>query len=869
MLGERLVMVSQRKEHITYFLRSGVNVALILLALNLITVNLAIIDSSIMLVATFFLLVGVIIFNFPFKKLYKTIKEDAKEHTFSYTTIIGVILIIFSFVLLLATKMQFLWLISIPILLSGLDKTLRGVQIEYKELSLLSIASFAFTIFYMLVLTIPTAWYFIQQFSLLFSKTIGALVNQPLLLGPSTSGLWIVIIFTIFSCCILLVSDGKKRYFIFNLIGLGVSWIVFLIILRFVEFESNGDVLNLHYLLFLFGLVPTFMYLSQLKFKTKPFGTFASKERIFKHGVKNGAVWSLVFLFISGIMLSVFPGINTTAGQASKKNILLYGHNMLGTWDIPEYGRYERLASGMFGLLPYYLNNSGYHTQIVVNNVQEFLNATFPPDENVTRYLNLTDYMTIIASNTITKELLSNVDILVVINLNTSFSPDEQKNIWDFVEKGGSLLVLGDHTNIGEIMNPLNNLLKPVKISYRFDDALPLDSSFQWIPCYQFTYHPIKYPVDSLDEIGISVGASLNISADSFPIIIGRYGLSDEGNRLNSEGAFLGDYQYNKGEQLGDIILAAAAYYGNGKVLVFGDTSSFQNSAIPNSLPFLESVFSWLSSTRTATIEYTQLIISVVLLLGAFVLYHWFGRKDIQFVVIPLALCLALIISAVINPVLLTQPEIKENVMYVDASHVERYDLELYNNNSLTGTMINLMRNRYLPIVLREFSKETISNSEMILFNAPTKMFTQAEVQLLKQYISHGGLLVISTGFPDKDASMPLLREFQLDIDEIPLGPIPYVEENPEDYQKNPRFVDAWPILIGDNNTDILYSINISNDTYVLMTFTKSGNGGLLLIGDSEFLTDKNIESLNDYWPGNIQFLKNILDEMKTRGVLR
>ena len=53
------------------------------------------------------------------------------------------------------------------------------------------------------------------------------------------------------------------------------------------------------------------------------------------------------------------------------------------------------------------------------------------------------------------------------------------------------------------------------------------------------------------------------------------------------------------------------------------------------------------------------------------------------------------------------------------------------------------------------------------------------------------------------------------------------------------------------------------NIDYHLMVFVKQGKGGLLLISDSQYLLDKNIESIYDYWPGNIILLKNILDEFK------
>jgi hypothetical protein len=382
--------------------------------------------------------------------------------------------------------------------------------------------------------------------------------------------------------------------------------------------------------------------------------------------------------------------------------------------------------------------------------------------------------------------------------------------------------------------------------------------------------HPIGAMIDEMDGIQISVGASLDVSYGSFPILLGRYGLSDIGDETNEERAFLGDYAYNPGEQIGDIILTAGAYYGNGKVVAFGDTSSFQNLAIPSSFPVINSVFSWLSSSKTGLLESTQIILSLVFLVSAFVLFMKFGKEKIRFLYVPLTLSFALIITAFANPIMLGENEIEGNIVYIDTSHIERFNLKSYEDDSLSGLMVNLVRNDYLPLILKDFSAEKLSNCEILILNAPTKAFSDGEVESIKQFMNDGGLIILSTGFEDKDASIPLLSEFGLDVDEIPLGPVPYVEEDPETYQKDPRFVSSWPIIMdGSSDTEIFYSVEILYQEYILMTFTSYGSGGLLLISDSEYLLDGNLESLEDYWPGNIQFLYHIINEMLNREVLQ
>ena len=115
-----------------------------------------------------------------------------------------------------------------------------------------------------------------------------------------------------------------------------------------------------------------------------------------------------------------------------------------------------------------------------------------------------------------------------------------------------------------------------------------------------------------------------------------------------------------------------------------------------------------------------------------------------------------------------------------------------------------------------------------------------------------------------------LLEAFGFDILPKPLGPVPYVEGNPTAYRNEPLFVDSWPILVLENDSDgthVFYSIEMSGDVYPLVVFKEYFDGGILLVGDSQFLLDKNLESSNDYWPGNIEFLRNILDEAREMGV--
>lgn len=836
------------------------NVICILFVLNVLSNNFGFIIAFNQHLIAILLLVGLVLLNLP---LQKTLRHLSKKNPHRVQLVVGVILCLFGFLLLIVSKNHLLWICSIPVILSGLDLCLQGIDRRRNDLYFLAIASFGYGLMFLLLETIPALWYLYQQSSLLVTHAVGILTTIPLLLGPTTSGLGILLVSFVFLMSSFLLATKKTHkellWFCFCIAGLWCIWFFYLFALNLISYPSN-DALDLHPLFFIFCLIPIFGFLFRSTIKNTA-SVITLKKGWLKHSLKDGTVWAAMLLFISTSLLTVF--ITGGSPPPEQQKVLFYGDHMIGTWDVPEYGKYGKDAVGMFGMWPIYLTTVGYETEILVENQTQFLNTTQPPAQNITRYLNLTDYTNIREINSITKSTLDNATIFVVPNLNISFSEQEQSIIWDYVEKGGSLLVIGDHTNVGGIQGPLNELLAPVGIQYRFDAALPFDEKFKWLTCTQLLHHPITSPLTSLDELQYGIGASLELSSSSFPIIIGSSVLSDNGNRSNGDIAYLGDYEYNKGEQLGDVILVAGAYYGEGKVLVCGDTSSFQNPALPFSYGFLQSSFNWLASKQTGTTKTLQMGISLLLLISAIIVYWFFKNHAISFTWFPLLLCLSLLLSASLNPLIITATkDMTGNIVYIDASHNERFSLESFTDDSFNGLLVNLERNNLQPLLLRDFSQEKILKSNLIIFNAPTAAFTKDEVVFLQSYIARGGVVVLATGYEDKDASLPLLKPFGMDIEPTPLGPVPYVEENLTLYQNEPRFVDSWPVSFQTNQITSFYNFTWNDRTFHLVVFIKHGAGGLLLIGDSQYLLDKNLESIYDYWPGNILFIKYLLDEL-------
>ncbi len=844
----------------------SVNLLCILLILSIISKNLFFTDPSLYPLIALFFMIGVILLNLP---LQQTILTLIKKNPHQITIAVGLILCLGGLLLLILSKTQLLWFCSIPLILAGLTLSRQALLRPRNELHLLTITSFAYALVFVLLQSIPSFWYLYQQGSLLVSRGAGMITGTSLLLGPSVSGLGIGLLFFVLLWSVFLVTPHKTRkdllWVCLCLAGLFFIWVGSLTLFGVLSLSFN-DVPLFQALFFFFCLIPTFILLFRYHGKEPSTEIAFPRKNQLKRILKNGTVWAAILLFFSTTLLTLFLQVGVSSVDQQK--IVFYGKDMVGTWDVPAYGKYGKDAVGMFGLWPVYTTTLGYKTELIVDNKTKLLDQEMILNQTIIRYLNITDYTTIIEAEEITSSLLHGAAVFAIANINESLSREERAVIWEYVQNGGALLVIGDHTDVGGMQTPLNDLLAPVGIQYRFDAALPLDQTFKWLTSLHFAYHPLMIPSTGSQEIQYGVGASLDITPFAFPLVTGAFAFSDEGDRSNVDIAYLGDYEYKNGEQLGDVILVAGSYYGNGRVLVFSDTSSFQNPALPVSYPFLKRTFTWLINGQTAIINTLQVAGSLLLLVGAVGTYLLFKDRTIHFALFPLLLCVSLVTTTSINAMMMnpTGGTSPENLVYIDASHGERFSLESFTDESVNGLIVNLQRNNLLPVVLSSFPKERIIKSTLMIFNAPTKAFTEEEVSFLDSYMTQGGVVILATGFDDKEAAVPLLRTFAVDIEPTPLGPVPYVEGNLTLYQNEPRFVDSWPVTYAENQLLSYYNFTWGDISYHLVVFIQHGAGGLLVISDSQYLLDKNIESIYDYWPGNILFLKYLFDELPLRG---
>ncbi|MFH1563901.1 MAG: hypothetical protein ABIF11_10890 [Nitrospirota bacterium] len=774
--------------------------ALFFISVNFLTENMGFFTHWLNLGLGITLLLCFIMTYFPFK-----ITRGLPRFGNKGLWITGIILFLFGFALL--SQDIILRLIGVLFILFGLDLFLReaclvGVNNPAKELPPLLFATTGYLFFMIFYKFNPFVWCWEQELSLALTTFISSITKVNILLGHTFCGFHasILLVFLILSS-FLFESGGKPPHSKFSqrkkVFSLVLSLVLFIVV-QFVyiigfgllgKFLHKTDILLLTMPLYLplLLLVPLYFSLRQVEF-----GLINLKE-----GTK------LLPIILSLILVSVSIGFLTfthPAKPAGKEKVVFYTKGFVN-WLIPNFEDFGSRSGGMFGNLPLFVARLGFEPAW---------------------------------TETINPGILKETKILVMINIDEPILDSEKKAIWDFVEKGGSLLLLGDHTfyKKGD-RNHLNDLLKPVHISYNFDSADYFIGG--WLHSYEYLVHPITIGLNDIeDEPGIVVGASLKVNYPAYPVIMGKYGYSDPGRADNPDEAYLGNLDYDPGEQLGDLVLAACQNYGKGRVLVFGDTSGFANPILVFSHDFANQVFTWLAGDKRDNFNYRYLLIALITLITALVLFLVFSRNPVILISFVFITLIFVCLSTELNKK--NQSRIPNgNIAYVDNSHLGYYSLESWKPNGVMGLHFNLMRNGYLSFMLKDFSEQKILNSDILILIAPTKPFTNKEIEIIKEYLNQGGTVILAVGFEEKGGSLKLMDDFGVRVLNVPLG---YFQVEMEGTGQTATFYKGWPVTCDNKKVEVVCSAY----DYSLIVSLPYGKGKFVVIGDTFFFSNQILE---------------------------
>ena len=536
-------------------------------------------------------------------------------------------------------------------------------------------------------------------------------------------------------------------------------------------------------------------------------------------------VWLVsILLFASLALIDYVPAFSSRG----RSRVVLLDNGLLD-FDRPQDHPPDSGTEGMFGSLIDYLRMMGFSTE-----------RTKGP---------------------FTSELLSKTDILIVINPFYQWSDDELALIKKWVNDGGALLALGDHTDLGGMNQSLNPLLTQFGARFNFEtgDAHKAILRHGW----RVGYHPAFFGVSYYSHLYWGTGGTLSVSLPFEPVVEGAYAFGDVGNyQANS---YFGNRSYDRGEKAGDITLAAVAGPGRGKVAVFADTSPFLNGTIHLSFhPFVYNLFRWLESRSHVSNPYAVRWICSAMLVGL-VIWGW-RTWEVSMLRAAMVIVIAVLLFDRYTSVQELEPARGEKpIAILDFSHLPKWATDPFQNHSVDGTAGVLLRTGYLPITMWKFDRALLSHANLVMINEPASRYGDAERRALYDWVRAGGILVVGGSFETPDATNDLIAPLGLQLNKVPLGTA-YPEVA---YSGSKEYVDipnTAPIAYREvpQALQVQYSTRVlaENEGYPVAVRVEMGKGRVVLIGSDRFLTSESLQDRDNPRRGvNVTWLLTTLKE--------
>ena len=511
--------------------------------------------------------------------------------------------------------------------------------------------------------------------------------------------------------------------------------------------------------------------------------------------------------------------------------------------------------------------------RIAYDGIHHKLDSAFFENDSLThstlRYLDAIGYSATILNRTITPESLEGISILIIETPEEKYSSQEIESITDFVNNGGGLFVLGDHTNIYDCYLNLNPILHNFGLHLNFDYSMLWEPHFTSLANY-----------DSTEE---TAGATLAVNrSDNLIFYALKYTTwADLGDWSAMDRAYLGDIIPDKKDKFGVLPICAAANYGQGRVIAIANTDSVSGPNLPYNYGFIGKVTNYLDHKNSFLRDNWFRALLIVLILFGILRVRMAAIKPF---IISVVLVLLLIQVEAVMP-LNSDPA---NKIALDLGHanIEGYG-EPHQYKSVFFTIF-AQHYGFNPIFVKELPDDLLSYRAYVTMG-PTSLFSPEEKDKLRDYVQNGGTLIVFDGYHSdtsrsqtNDAANSLLQSFGLHLNERLLGKMSYMNNTTWGYRL-PYRIEATieitpssdPLMKNINGSINMYSaVEVIGGTPIafynatpVMALKNVGGGRIIVIGDHtifrNFVEYEPTFSYPD--PNLLQFIKNLFSSLGGR----
>jgi hypothetical protein len=193
----------------------------------------------------------------------------------------------------------------------------------------------------------------------------------------------------------------------------------------------------------------------------------------------------------------------------------------------------------------------------------------------------------------ISDAVLGNCDVLMVKTPTSRYGREEIDSIKRFVERGGGLLLIGEHTNVFNTGTFINEIADVFAFRFRYDCLFGIDSVFEQLYHPPFIPHPIIQQMPPLD---FAVSCSVNPGRSLGRAVIRSTGLKNLPADYHASN-FYPQVQDRSKMRYGAFIQLWAKRHGAGRVVGFTDSTIFSNFAAfePGKTELMLGMLEWLN----------------------------------------------------------------------------------------------------------------------------------------------------------------------------------------------------------------------------------------------------------------------------------
>jgi hypothetical protein len=439
-----------------------------------------------------------------------------------------------------------------------------------------------------------------------------------------------------------------------------------------------------------------------------------------------------------------------------------------------------------------------------------------------------------VVSERISDEILNNYDILI-IKTPSQYLPQEVDSIVNFVEKGGGLLLIGDHTNFAGTSTNLNRIATRFGIEFGFDSVNTIKGEL-----YHYSRgllpHPCAIFMPSLDFM---TGCSLGMPLHGEPVVLG-FDLSAEPGEYASSG-FFRETRSNDPTQVtntvwGLINQAVALKHGRGRVVAFSDSTIISNfraffGGTPN---FMIGCMEYLNY-RNSFENGKQILFLLGIVIGSLAVYL-LGRtgseRRIAVLVIVMALGALAVSAALLSLAVKTEGSIparfyaSDHTVCFDGEHSDQVVSSGNKSGEYETFFVWTQRVNLIPTI-EDSLGAALEKGRILVIVDPIKPFSQEETDALLDYASKGNSVLLMLN--ETGPGSPLAEAFGMDT---------YIIEPPSDSQNETLNatqklpIKPWGLAIRDGEP------LLSAGNRVVLAEADHGIGKFVLLTDSRLFRD-------------------------------